>query len=334
MGDEPDRKAHRPSSPCTNARSENRESPQVPDSPSPAAQSTRSPVTYVEIFSSYLIADCDQRAFVLKAVGIEHLVAHDNNRFVLLVPERYAEAAIGHLRSYAEESRPRPRPAPLQLHRHAWIGSLIYAAVMLGIAYCAGANSGDRDWYEAGVLRHSALANGELWRIVTALTLHADVGHILGNLAFGVPYGYFAAQLLGGGRAWLSILFAAALGNLLDSALMDVRQNSIGASTAVFAMLGLVGAYAWRRGQGRFNRWAHRSAPLIAAVALLAFTGVGDESTDIVAHLAGFAFGAATGTVQAHTSSKLLDRAPVQIIAGVAAILSVFGAWIWAFAAR
>jgi membrane associated rhomboid family serine protease len=290
-------------------------------------------MTYVEIFWSYLIADCDQRAFVLKAVGIEHVVAQSDARFVLLVPEPFAERAIEQLRSYAEESRPKPAPPPLQLHRHAWIGSLVYAVLMLGIAYCAGADVGLRDWYDAGLLRHSAIANGELWRIVTALTLHADVGHILGNLAFGVPYGFFAAQLLGGGRAWLSILLAAACGNLLDSALMDTRQSSIGASTAVFAMLGIVGAYAWRRGQSRFNRWAHRAAPLIAAVALLAFTGVGDESTDIVAHLAGFAFGILTGTVQAHLRSKHLDRMGVQVLAGAVALMSVFGAWWWAHAA-
>ncbi|HVF17437.1 MAG TPA: rhomboid family intramembrane serine protease [Steroidobacteraceae bacterium] len=290
-------------------------------------------MTYVEIFWSYLVADCDHRAFVLKAVGIEHVVAQSDARFILLVPEQFAERAIEQLRSYDEESRPKPPPPPLQLHRHAWIGSLVYAFLMLAIAYCAGANIGSQNWYEAGVLRHSAIAGSELWRIVTALTLHADVGHILGNLAFGIPYGFFAAQLLGGGRAWLSILVAAACGNLFDSALMDARQSSIGASTAVFAMLGIVGAYAWRRGQSRFNRWAHRAAPLIAAVALLAITGVGDESTDIVAHLAGFGFGILTGTVQAHLRSKHLDRMSMQVLAGAVALMSVFGAWWWAHVA-
>jgi len=218
------------------------------------------------------------------------------------------------------------------LHRHAWIGSLIYAVVMLGIAWCAGANIGDRDWYDAGVLRRSALVAGEAWRFVTALTLHGDVGHILGNLAFGIPYSFFAAQLMGGGRAWLSILLAATLGNSFDALLMDDQRGSIGASTAVFAMLGLVGAFAWRRGQGRFNSWAHRAAPLIAAVALLAITGAGGENTDVIAHLAGFGFGAVVGTVQAYARSKVLDRFAVQAVFGVTTIFTVLGAWLWAFA--
>jgi rhomboid protease GluP len=290
-------------------------------------------ITYVEIFSSYLIMECDQRAFVLRAVGVDHLVVRRENRFALLVPEDAVERALAHLDSYAAESLPKPQPAAVRLHPHAWIGSLIYAVVMLGIAYASGANLWGFDWYELGALRHSAIADDELARIVTALTLHADVGHILGNLAFGVPYGYFAAQLLGVGRAWASILIAAAIANLVDAALMGPFQSSIGASTAVFAMLGIVGAYAWQRRQGRFNRWAHRTAPLIAAVALLAFTGVGDERTDIVAHLAGFGAGAGMGVLQANLRSAWLDRSSVQWMLGGLACAVVAGAWSWALLA-
>ncbi len=290
-------------------------------------------MTYVEIFSSYLITECDQRAFVLKAVGIEHVITQSDNRFVLLVPENLVERALEHLHVYDEESRPKPPPPPLRLHQHAWTGSLVYAIVMLGVAYASGANLGGYDWYEAGALRSSAIVDNEWWRLVTALTLHADVAHILGNLAFGVPYGYFASQLLGVGRAWASILVAAAFANFLDAAIMPAQQSSIGASTAVFAMLGIVGAYAWQRGQGRFNRWAHRWAPLVAAVALLALTGVGGERTDIVAHLAGFAVGAGMGVFQANLHSPALDRPWVQRALGVLTCAAVAGAWLWAFSA-
>lgn len=286
-------------------------------------------MTYVEIFSSYLIAECDQRAFVLKAVGIEHVIARNDNRFVLLVPEEFAERALAHLHSYAEESRPPPPPEKVRLHPHAWTGSLAYVVTMLGIAYAAGANLGGFDWYEAGALRRSAI-QGELWRIVTALTLHADAAHILGNLAFGVPYSYFATQLLGVGRAWASILLSAALANFIDATVMGEVQSSIGASTAVFAMLGLVGAYTWRRGQGRFNRWAHRTAPLIAAIALLAFTGAGDERTDVVAHIAGFAVGIGIGAVQANYAPAWLERRAMQAGLAIATCLAVASAWLWA----
>ena len=286
-------------------------------------------VTYVEIFSSYLITECDQRAFVLKAVGIEHVVAKNDNKFVLLVPEESVALALEQLGGYEAESRPKPPPTPLQLHTNAWTGSAVYVMSMLGIAYAAGESLGGFDWYETGALRHGAIAHGELWRIVTALTLHADVGHILGNLAFGAPYGYFASQLLGTGRAWASILIAAAFANFINATLMGEQQSSIGASTAVFAMLGIVGAYAWRRGKSRFNSWAHRGAPLIAAVALLAFTGVGDERTDIVAHLAGFGVGVGMGVQQANLRTTWLNKRATQISLGLAAGLIGMGAWMW-----
>jgi rhomboid protease GluP len=287
-------------------------------------------MTYVEIFSSYLFTECDQRAFVLKAVGIEHVVAQNENRFVVLVSEEHVERAVEQLHLYDQESRPRPQPEPLKLHERAWTGSLIYAIVLLFVAYASGAGLGNFDWYESGALRHSAVADLEVWRVVTALMLHADVGHILGNLAFGIPYGYFASQLLGVGRAWASILVAAACANFVDAALMGEHQSSIGASTAVFAMLGIVSAYAWQRGHSPFNRWAHRSAPLIAAVALLAFTGVGDERTDIVAHLAGFVVGALMGVLQAQLRSAQLDRRFVQRALATATCAAAAGAWIWA----
>lgn len=289
-------------------------------------------MTYVEIFSSYLIADCDQRAFVLKAVGIEHLVTRIENRFALLVPEAVTERALDQLRHYEEESRPTPPPAPLQLHRRAWVGSSLFVVILLGVAFCAGDDAGGFDWYETGVLLRSSITHGELWRWVTALTLHADVAHLLGNLAFGIPYGYFASQLLGGARAWLTILFAAVAANAIDAALMHDQQGSIGASTSVFAMLGLVGAFAWRRGESKFQRWAHRIAPLVAAIALLGLTGVGDAQTDIIAHLAGFACGTLAGIAHARLGRQRTESRGLAIALGLVTVLVVIGAWIWGLA--
>jgi len=110
---------------------------------------------------------------------------------------------------------------------------------------------------------------------------------------------------------------------------MSGQHETIGASTAVFAMLGIVGAYAWRTGSTGVTRWAHRWAPLVAAVALLALTGAGGERTDVVAHLAGFLAGAVMGTLQAHVPDRL--RTPVlQWSAGIASVAVVIGAWSWA----
>jgi membrane associated rhomboid family serine protease len=291
-------------------------------------------MSLMEIYRSNRLADCEQRAFVLKAVGIEYAVfsysvLSKDDLFALMVPEEWVATAVGHLQSYDEESRaiPTPPPAPLPVHPRARIGACAYVVMLIGVAWLVGESYGGVDWLKAGALTHAATGDHQWWRAVTALTLHADLGHLLGNLLFGVPFGYFAAQLLGNGRAWLSILIAATAGNLLDSAAMPSQQETIGASTAVFAMLGLVAAYAWRKGSGKSKRSAHSWAPLIAGIALLGITGAGGENTDVFAHLSGFAAGALLGVVHAHLRTPVLDGRIGQFIAGALTVAAVVGAW-------
>jgi membrane associated rhomboid family serine protease len=210
------------------------------------------------------------------------------------------------------------------------VGSLGYALTMLAAAYWAGIDWLGTDWRDAGALRGALAQNGEWWRLVTALTLHADLGHLLANLAFGVLFGFFAGQMLGPGVAWLAVLVAATSGNLLDSLLMPPWQSSIGASTAVFATLGLVAALSWKRRTHRRLKWAHRFAPLIAGVALLAFTGAGGENTDVVAHAAGFVCGAVLGAILARWPATRFSSVRAQWLAGVATIAIIGASWVWA----
>jgi rhomboid protease GluP len=299
-----------------------------------ASVATPTNMALAEIYSSPRLGDCEQRAFILRAVGIEHAVLAHDDLFGLLVPEESVQTAIGHLRSYDEERRAAelPAPAPLiNLYPHAAIGALLYVIVVIAIAYLAGSSAFNVDWLDAGALTSTARHQGQWWRAITALTLHADLGHMLGNLAFGVPFSYFAAQLFGVGRAWASIVLAAFLANLLDSSLMPAQQETIGASTAVFAMLGLVAAYAWRTSprllRGQTQRWALRLAPLTAGIALLGITGAGGEQTDVVAHLAGFGAGALLGIAHAHLPTRWLDRPAGQMLAGIATLTAVVIAW-------
>lgn len=284
-------------------------------------------MSFVEVYRSPLFSDCDQRAFVLKAVGIEYLIEKQEDFFVLLAPQTLAATAAEHLRQYDSENRPAPLPAKIPVYQHAWLGSIIYAAVVLAVAYCAADYTGGFDWLDAGALTRAAFYDNEWWRTATALTLHVDVAHLIGNLVFGIPYGFFASQLLGGGRAWLTILAAAVLANLIDSSMMAPNQSSIGASTAVFAMLGLVAAYSWRKVPTRSNRWAHRFAPIIAAIALLAFTGAGGENTDVIAHLAGFGCGALLALVHAALPSSQWRHRNLQVLAGAGAFIGIVAAW-------
>jgi rhomboid protease GluP len=285
----------------------------------------------VEIFRSYQRSSCEERAFVLHAVGIASDLAWNGRTWSLLVTGETASAAIDHLLRYEREKPPRRRPAAEEPnHQLAWLGSAIYAAVLLLVGFLAGRYTFAVDWFGAGALSARAVWDGEFWRAITALTLHVDVGHLLSNLGFGTFFGLLAGQLLGPGVAWSSVLLAAASANLINAWIQSESYSSIGASTAVFATLGLLAAYSWRRRAGASGRWAYRWAPLIAGVALLGFTGIGGERTDVLAHLTGFLTGTIGGSALALLPGRPGER--VQLIFGLLALTAVLAAWCAALA--
>jgi len=106
----------------------------------------------------------------------------------------------------------------------------------------------------------------------------------------------------------------------------------VGASTAVFAALGIMAAYSWRERLALPQRWARRWGPLVAGVALLGWTGSGGEDTDLVGHVAGFVVGTLLGAVAAVPRVQALTRRVPQWLCGFAALASV--ALAWALASR
>ncbi|HKQ83302.1 MAG TPA: rhomboid family intramembrane serine protease [Steroidobacteraceae bacterium] len=280
------------------------------------------------IFSSSRSHPCEQRALVLDAVGIESQIVPAEDRYVLLVAADRAADARAQLQRYEAENRViELPPAPLFLHPHAWIGTVGYVVVLLLVGYLAGEDMFGIDWTRVGALTGTMTETHEWWRVVTSLTLHADLGHLFGNLLIGGVLGYFAGQLFGPGVAWLSILCAGALGGIVEGVLMPVSHATIGASGAVFATLGLVAAYTWRQRANPRMRWAQRTAPLLAAAAVLAMLGSGGDNTDVLAHLTGFASGLAVGLLYARMTTRRFARARIQLIGGAIALLVVGGAW-------
>ncbi len=101
----------------------------------------------------------------------------------------------------------------------------------------------------------------------------------------------------------------------------------LGASTAVFTALGLIAAYGWRRHLRNWTPWMRNASPLLAGLALLAFTGTGGENTDILAHFVGFAVGAGMGAICARLPMPAPGRSGIQWAAGAAALGLLTLAW-------
>lgn len=280
----------------------------------------------VPVYSTGTPALCFEHALVLEALGIDYELAADTGVLEIRVAPEDAQRALDQLEAYRRENAPAP-PAPvLALHGGGARGVLAFVLALLAVTWLDDRAAFGRDWFALGKMHAGLLLSGEWWRAFTALTLHAGAEHLFGNLVFGAAFGYGASRMLGGGAAWLTIVVAAAAGNAVNALVQPATHTSVGASTAVFAALGIVSAYLWRRQRPAGRGWAQRWAALVMGAVLLAFFGTGDERTDIVAHLTGFACGALAGWVW----SILGARAPgpvTQRVLAVAAFALMAAAW-------
>jgi len=276
---------------------------------------------------------CREFSLVLEAKDIAHETRESESSWVLSVPSTNLSRAYDEITRYAaERSVPRSVPEAIALRPGATIGAIAYVAILLLTAYCAGNGWFGADWLSIGDLQ--AGAAGEWWRAVTALTLHLDQEHLLGNLLFGVLAGLAAARLLGDGVAWASILGAAAAANYVEILVAPVTHRAVGASTAVFAALGLLAGMAWRQRLTLRERLWYRWAPLIAGISLLTLLGAGNAHVDVLGHALGFIFGIGVGWIFARIGVADHRGKRLQIIAGAGAASLVCVAWLLALSHR
>src|SRR6202011_794743 len=280
------------------------------------------------VFRSPRRRDCEERLLVLTAVGVEGLVTSAEGEFLLEVPTVDAGYATRHLLQYEAENRvPVPAPPPPRMHPHAWVGCAAYVLVLLAVAWALSDGLVRLDAFDVGELDAARVQAGQWWRAWTALTLHLDGPHLAANLVAGVWFGYLAGRQMGSGTAWLLTVTGAAVANLLEALLGPADHRAVGASTAVFSLLGAMSAYSWRERFALLQRWARRWGPLIAGVILLGWTGSAGEGTDVLAHLGGFAVGALLGASAALPAARaLLARVP-QALSGAATLTALAIAW-------
>lgn len=280
------------------------------------------------VFRSTSESDCRERALVLAVAGIASEIRRDGGGLVLAVAVADAAQSRAEFEAYERENPNHPlilHPAPSLVR--GWPGVLVFAALLVLAAVLQWRQACDVDWFDIGKTSAGLIRQGQWWRAVTAMTLHADAPHLAANVLVGGLAGLFAGQTLGSGIAWFFILIGGALGNLLNAGVRPAAHSSIGASTAVFAGLGLLAALAWRRRAGLPASSMQRWAPLIGGVLLLSFLGTGGGRTDVAAHVFGFASGVLLGFVSARWGERAAPSQGVQLGFGLGTLAIVAGVW-------
>ncbi len=153
---------------------------------------------------------------VLLAKGVPHWTAETEEGVVVFVPADHEELARAQLTAYdreqhqeAEAAR-RDRPPP-EMPGSPWPGLVLVAGGLAGIHWWRVTHGGAlaRQWSRDGV---QIFDHGEWWRPFTALLVHADLAHLLGNLSFGILLMWFVLQAYGRRLGWLWVALSGVLG--------------------------------------------------------------------------------------------------------------------------
>lgn len=270
-------------------------------------QPTNSPAddTGIAIIGSFRTArQAHEAGLSVLAYGKAYWVHPSEDRYQLVVQKEFASELKREVEIAALQNRYWP-PASLDLPVRT-ISKLPTAFALVTIITIYALQSTDPSWKEAGINSSEAVWElGEWWRIVTAMTLHADLSHLAGNLLGLSLFGYLSCRYLGNGLAWLLIVLSAAAANTA-SVLTNLGEpyQSLGASTAVFAALGLItgfpiGTFIRSKDPIQQRDWL---IPFFGGCILFAWMGGGEFPTDVAAHLWSFLFGLIAATLVGATA--------------------------------
>ncbi|MGD9211776.1 MAG: rhomboid family intramembrane serine protease [Desulfobacteraceae bacterium] len=247
--------------------------------------------SFVELFVGLDIPTANTYCLVLTAVHIEHRSFRDLNGWCILVRPHQLSTAKEQIDAYLKENPSKPVDSSFlsmeveKNHSMIWI-----AVVLIAIHWAIGIGIEKQT-----IIRHlgassEGILKGELFRCITALTLHSNVGHLAANLGGLLLLGTILCRIMGTGVGWGLILFGGGGGNFLNALVHKSAHLSIGASTSVFSILGSLSALSLLQRIRTSDQRVKRLLPLGGGIALLAFMGANPKS-DVLAHLFGFIVG-------------------------------------------
>jgi len=270
-------------------------------------------------------------SLVLTARDVPHKILHSVYGYRIVVPPDHENLAARELEKYENENR----AWPLRLEVTPWYPnaqSTLWTMLILSAIFSI---SFSENWRERLIAIGSGdvdsiLRDGQWWRLVTALTLHTDPPHLLGNMMIGGLLMVWLCSLLGTGLGWGITLLSGILGNLTNAIVHGKAHSSIGFSTAIFGALGVI--IALQTLSTRRFSLRDRVIPLGAGLALLGFLGTHGERTDLGAHLFGFMSGLILGllTGQILKTSDLPCLKTDHIIGMITCLVPIL-AWLIAF---
>jgi len=273
-------------------------------------------------------------SLVLVSQGIESVVQHDSEsgRWQLVVSPPDVSRAVDAIHLYTLENRRRrwqvAVPGTSLLFDWRCLACLLFFVVVFAFEATGRGNLRD-----TGKLDPEAVRAGQWWRVFTAVTLHADVSHLVANITTGVLMLGLALGAYGPGVGMLGSYLAGVLAFVGE--MWFVPRQSLGASGMVLGALGLLTAQWIGMVRHGLTPGQFALRGVVSGFLLLVMLGLSPaEHVDVFAHVAGFSAGLVLGAVLALLPPAVLRSAWTDRVALAATAVLVFGPWWMALTAR
>lgn len=206
--------------------------------------------------------------------------------------------------------------------------ALIFANVLVFVGVTASAGS---QWTGALVLQPieviltggllpEAVAQGEIWRFISSMFLHASFIHLAVNMLALYFLGSFAEQVFGRDRFFALYLVSGIAGGVAFLYFGAFDRPAVGASGAIFGLLGGILGFTVRRGTFTMQNPVIRQLVIITLINL--FIGASIPAVSNIAHVGGLVGGALFGALIAnsvYSQKRFATLAPTALLLGLEA---------------
>lgn len=158
------------------------------------------------------------------------------------------------------------------------------------------------DWFiEWGIQDNNLILQGEVWRLLTSMFLHADLAHLGGNMLFLYLLGKTLRLYYSYGQLWLIYLGAGLVGNV--AGFFFTNYLSLGASGAI---MGLGGALVFRMFWGKHAVAFRHAGNFVSLATMILYNllyGIFTPGIDNYGHFGGFIGGMLLAAIVAAISA-------------------------------
>ncbi|MBK3494512.1 rhomboid family intramembrane serine protease [Viridibacillus sp. YIM B01967] len=145
------------------------------------------------------------------------------------------------------------------------------------------------------------IADGEYWRLVTPIFLHAGLLHLLFNMFSLYLFGPELEKIAGKMRFFTIYFIAGLMGNVLTYLIQPPSYVSVGASGAIFGIFGAFAALVYYT-RNTMPQLKQTIMPIIVISLVMTFL---QSNINVTAHVAGMVTGFIIGLIDFHPSRIL-----------------------------